>query len=74
MTPPSNLFKSTLPFGIRSMEVDMSPAAIESRLRMLGHLHKAWQSLRHFKKVEHKVITKLDTQSTLSQDALIDKS
>lgn len=52
MIPPSKPIKSSLPFGVRSIDVDMSPAAIERRLRMLGHLHTAWQSLRRFKKVE----------------------
>lgn len=55
MTPPFN--SNNLPTdGIidRSQGVDMSRAAIERRLRTVGRLHKAWQSLRQFKLVVSK--------------------
>jgi hypothetical protein len=52
MIQPSNTTKPPLAAGVRTLVVDMSPAAIERRLRTVGELHKCWQSLRRFKPAE----------------------
>ena len=51
MNQPTSPNNSPREKAIRSLEVDMSPDAIERRLRDIGQLHKTWQSLRQFKEV-----------------------
>jgi hypothetical protein len=51
MTPPSNLDRPPLESAKRSIEIDMSPAAIDRRLREMDQLWELWRYLRRFKPV-----------------------
>ena len=46
MIPPFNPNRPPMESAKRSIEVDMSPEAIEGRLRELGQLYEFWKSLR----------------------------
>jgi hypothetical protein len=49
MTPPSNPEKPPLESAKRSIEVDMSPAAIDRRLRDHFALWEFWRFLKKFR-------------------------
>jgi hypothetical protein len=51
MTPISNLEKPNLESARRSIVVDMSPAAIDRRMRDVCDLWDCWQFLRRFRPV-----------------------
>jgi hypothetical protein len=53
MTPPSNPDKPPLESANRSIEVDMSPAAIDRRMREMFALWEIWRFLRRFRPVEN---------------------
>lgn len=53
MTQPSNPEKPPLESAKRAFEVDMSPAAIERRLRDHFELWEFWKFLRNFRPVSH---------------------
>ena len=49
MIPPSSPDKPPLSAAKRRFEVDMSPAAIDRRLREVGELWELWRYLRRFR-------------------------
>ena len=51
MIPPSSPENPPLESAKRSLEVDMSPEAIDRRLRIMGELWEFWRYLRRFKPV-----------------------
>ena len=51
MTPLFNHDKPPLESAKRSIEVDMSPTAIDRRMREMFALWEAWQFLRKFRPV-----------------------
>ena len=51
MTPPFNPDKPPLESAKRSIEVDMSPAAIDRRLRDVFALWEFWRFLKKFRRV-----------------------
>jgi hypothetical protein len=51
MTPPFNPDKPPLESAKRSIEVDMSPAAIDRRMREMSALWEFWRFLRKFRPV-----------------------
>lgn len=56
MTPPSNPDKPPLESAKRSIEVDMSPAAIDRRMREMADLWEVWRFLKKFRPVKPKAI------------------
>jgi hypothetical protein len=52
MTPPSNPERPPLESAKRSIDVDMSPAAIDRRLRDHFALWEFWRFLKKFRPVE----------------------
>ena len=55
MTPLFNPDKPPLESAKRSIEVDMSPAAIDRRMREMFALWEAWRFLRKFRPVARPV-------------------
>lgn len=53
MTPPFNPDKPPLESAKRSIEVDMSPAAIDRRMCDFFALWEFWRFLRRFRPVEN---------------------
>ena len=51
MTPPFNPDKPPLESAKRSIEVDMSPAAIDRRMREMAELWEVWRFLKKFRPV-----------------------
>jgi hypothetical protein len=51
LTPPVKSDKPPLESAKRSIEVDMSPAAIDRRMREMAELWDAWRFLRKFRPV-----------------------
>ena len=51
MIPPSNPDRPPLESAKRSIEVDMSPQAIDRRMREMDQLWELWHYLRRFKPV-----------------------
>jgi hypothetical protein len=49
MTPPSNPDKPPLESAKRLIEVDMSPRAIDRRMREMAELWEVWRFLRQFR-------------------------
>ena len=52
MTPPFNPDKPPLESAKRSFEVDMSPAAIDRRMREMSQLWDLWRFLKKFRPVD----------------------
>jgi hypothetical protein len=53
MIPPSSPDKPPLESAKRSIVVDMSPAAIDRRMRELAALWDFWKYLRNFRLADH---------------------
>lgn len=61
MTPPFNPDKPPLESAKRSIDVDMSPAAIDRRLREMAELWEVWRFLKKFRPVDDPKPTRADS-------------